>query len=215
MESFCVLLDNNKVSSHLTIEFANKIAKELQFMHKKIKQITQAVDRYGVTKLAPTIHGKMEQIVKWLINPHLNVNNGVGEQAARIIISECRVLAISQCKDSHEREEFLKQAYEAELLLNKMAHQLMKNESKVSAKQTSKTSDLNSANISKQLNEKFNILCRQIDKCLIQQAADHFIDINQPIEKLSDLIKKPSAKIGKFTGLQIIFVQSFFLIYLF
>lgn len=209
LESFCVLLDNNKASSHSAIEFADKIAKELQFMHEKIKQITQAVNRYGVTKLAPTIHGKMEQIVKWLINPYLNLNNGVGEQAARNIINECRVLAISQCKDSHEREEFLKQAYEAELLLNKMTHQLMKNESKVSAKKlTSKTSDLNSSNISKQLNEKFNMLCRQIEKCIIQQVADHFININQPIKKLSDLITKP--RIGKFKGLQIILAPSFF-----
>ena len=80
LDSLCSLIDANQSTSQQAVELAGKITKELQFTLEKIKLITQTASRFGITKLAPTIHGKMEQIIKWLTNPYLNVGSEVGEQ---------------------------------------------------------------------------------------------------------------------------------------
>ena len=147
----------------------------------------QSSNDNGVQKLSPTIHGKLEQINRWLVNPYLNTPNSVGEKAARFIIDECRRLAISQCQDPEDREDFLQQGYETELLLNQLTIKL---------KQDSRNIDSNVINAAKGLNEKFRLLARQIKRCLIQVVAENFIDINYPMKRLADIILNQSKKQG-------------------
>ena len=165
------------------------ITNGLHNLHAKIKDTTQIASNYGIHRLAPTIHGKLDQTNKWLINPYFNINNGIGEKAGRFIINECRVLAISQCKDVEDREDFLQKAYETELLLNQLINKLKKeNSDPYNHKSLSQQKiDLNAVDLGKQLIEKFKLLSKQIKRCLIQQVADDFIDINHPLKKLAEV----------------------------
>ena len=90
----------------------------------------------------------------------------------------------------------MQKAYEAELLLNQLIQRFVV-ESKSGAK---KAIDLNVLNTCKQLKEQFHMLCKQIKRCLIQQVADNFVDINQPLKKLSDLILNQNTKTGKLSA---------------
>lgn len=153
----------------------------------------QSSNDSGVQKLSSTIFGKIEQINRWLVNPYLSSQNGIGEKAAWFIIDECRRLAISQCQDPEDREDFLKQGYETELLLNQLAKKL-----KQETDRNTKVIDPNVINIGKDLKEKFRLLSRQIKRCLIQQVADNFIDVNHPMKRLADIVLNQATKQGLF-----------------
>lgn len=174
-------------------------------MHEQLKQATNAAQTYGITKPAPTLFGKVEQASKWCVNPHY-YDNGLGEQASRLVIEEGRKLAIKH-KDPVIRDDFMQTSYECEVLVNrlvKLQHQLQE-QLKISAQQpiqidndNIKNISLNSIGLGKQLQEKLNTLGQKITKDLIQQVADDFIDINYPIRKLADLVMSPPGKIFLF-----------------
>ena len=159
----------------------------MQFLHKQIFEFNTFAATNELKKLAPTIRGRIEQANKWFLNPY-NANSLSGIQAARFIIGECQRLALSQFKDLDEREFFLKQAYESEMLMNSLAS-LKKVESV-------QTIDLNIISIGKQLHQNFKFLTSTIKKALIRQVADDFMDITYPIKKLSDAVLSQPGKQG-------------------
>jgi hypothetical protein len=122
-----------------------------------------------------------------------NATATIGEQAARSIIAESRRLALSQCKDMEEREEFLKQVYECEQLINQFIRAHLSDDPTTQ----SNVIDMHLLNMGKQLQENFKVLAQNIKRALIQRVADDFIDIHNPIKKLADVVLNQSRKAGK------------------
>jgi hypothetical protein len=104
--------------------------------------------------------------------------------------------------DSDLRQDFLKTAYECELLVNKLLS--MDKNLEQSSKLIISNSNQNNiescklirANLGKQLNEKLNVLSSKINKILVEKVADDFVDINYPLKKMNEVIK--SMNTGKY-----------------
>ena len=164
-------------------------------MHTQLKTATESAQHYGIKKPSPTIFGKIEQVSKWCINPHFN-DNGLGEQAAQLVIEDGRNLAVNNLhKDSDSRTLLIQTCNECEGLVNMLQKQHEDYSKNASDPQTNpanlKTASMDMISLGKQLQEKLNSLGHMIYKDLVQQVADDFIDINYPIRKLAEIIVMP------------------------
>jgi vinculin len=156
-------------------------------LHELLKQSAHKAQYYGVNKPSPTLYGKIEQANKWFNNPYLD-DNGLGEQAAFMVIEEARKLAAAQ-KDKDLGEDFLATVFECESLVNQFLNVRGVDNRRLPTDADSQSSLLFVTGKSTQ--EKFYILGYKITKALIQQVADDFLDINHPIRKLADVITSP------------------------
>lgn len=153
-----------------------------------MKSITQMAATKGIDRLASSIYGKFEQIKKWLLSPQFSFTiSGLGEQATKFVIQECRALAIGHCKDIVDRENFLQEAYDAELLLSQLMNKLK--QIKMANKSfSSKDVDFAMVNMRRELGGKMAVLEKKIIQCVIKKVADNFIDVNLPLKKLGEVL---------------------------
>ena len=117
-----------------------------------------------------------------------------------MIIEEGRNIALYQ-KESETREDFLQTSYECELLVNKLLtidKKLEQSSKLININNNSNKIEIENcklirANLGKQLNEKLNLFSSKINKILVERVADDFVDINNPLKKMNEVIKSSSS----------------------
>lgn len=140
----------------------------------------------NLSKLAPNFAGKVEQAIKWFNNPYFE--HKIGEQATRLIIEESQLMAIQQ-KNSAFKQKYLQTNYDCDYLVNKLVELVNSNQT-----------DQNRSscfNLGRQLLEKMTQIGYLLNKCLLQQVADDFLDIYHPIKKLTETIMSENSLMNK------------------
>ncbi len=102
-----------------------------------------------------------------------------GEQVSRLIINESKQFAFEQ-KETDFKQNHINLNHELEMLIEKLVNS-------IKLPQTEENIFF-VARIGKQLNEKLYILNTYLNKCLVEQVVDDFLDIHSPIKKLTDIV---------------------------
>ncbi|CAF0804091.1 unnamed protein product [Brachionus calyciflorus] len=181
LQDISTLIHEEKRNSNLAKKTSEILKNELVSLHEILIQSINSIS-HVCTKPSPTLSGKFEQAAKWLSNPSLN-DNGLGETAAQSIIGEA--IKILQNEPNCEiRQDLEKLIHQSEYLMDEFRN--LKNDIKVDR--------LIFQNATKKAQESLNILVKKINRYYIQKVADDFLDINDPLKKLSDIVINSKGK---------------------
>ena len=126
-----------------------------------------------------------------------------------MIVDQAKKWALDQ-KEMESRDEFLTTIYECEALVRNLERlcEEINSRSIINGEQTNADEDQGQlkqemktriVDLGRQLQEKMNILEFKISQALVEQVANDFLDVNQPIRRLNDLIQLPSGYCSQFT----------------
>ncbi len=200
--------------SSLACRTAKQIANQLVTLQGQLKQSIKLIKNYDQAKLTlniwcnnPTLNekdlGNFEILIFFEIKSIIYVIFLIkfyisALKAAWVIIEEAKKCALTQTEmDSrdeflitiHECESIVKNLEKLSLEFNTSRQNSDKNELMATQEKKSLISRLGGT-----LQEKLNILEFKITRALVEQVANDFLDINQPLRRLNELIQSSSGK---------------------
>ena len=199
LSNLCILTQEGKRQSSLANRTAQQITNQLLSLHEQLRQSMKLRKNYDQTRLTLNI---------WCNNPSLN-DNEQALKAAWMIVDQAKKWALDQ-KEMESRDEFLTTIYECEALVRNLERlcEEINSRSIINGEQTNADEDQGQlkqemktriVDLGRQLQEKMNILEFKISQALVEQVANDFLDVNQPIRRLNDLIQLPSGYCSQFT----------------
>ncbi|KAH6941191.1 hypothetical protein HPB50_014889 [Hyalomma asiaticum] len=157
---------------------ARGVGLKLRELNNLIGQAITNVERSGIQQLAHTVGGRVEQALKWLVNPGVS-DRGLGEHAIQLTVEEGRRTAES-CP-MPQRAEIVQLCNEIDSLTRKLKDLCRRGQgNSPEAQQTARL-----------ISSKLLELKHKIQKALVNRVVEDFIDITTPLKLFTEAVHAP------------------------
>ncbi|EEC14249.1 vinculin, putative [Ixodes scapularis] len=157
---------------------ARGVGLRLRELNQLLSQAITNVERSGIQQLAHTVGGRVEQALKWLVNPGLS-DRGLGEHAIQLTVEEGRRTAES-CP-MPQRAEIVQLCNEIDSLTRKLKDLCRRGQgNSPEAQQTARL-----------ISSKLLELKNKIQKALVNRVVEDFIDITTPLKLFTEAVHAP------------------------
>lgn len=176
--ALCELRQEGKGSSPQAQSLARGVGLKLKELNNLLSQAINNVERSGIQQLAHTVGGRVEQALKWLVNPGLS-DRGLGEHAIQLTVEEGRRTAES-CP-MPQRAEIVQLCNEIDSLTRKLKDLCRRGQgNSPEAHQTARL-----------ISSKLLELKHKIQKALVNRVVEDFIDITTPLKQFTEAVHVP------------------------
>ncbi|CAN8010522.1 unnamed protein product, partial [Ixodes pacificus] len=173
--ALCELRQEGKGTSPQAQSLARGVGLRLRELNQLLSQAITNVERSGIQQLAHTVGGRVEQALKWLVNPGLS-DRGLGEHAIQLTVEEGRRTAES-CP-MPQRAEIVQLCNEIDSLTRKLKDLCRRGQgNSPEAQQTARL-----------ISSKLLELKNKIQKALV---VEDFIDITTPLKLFTEAVHAP------------------------
>ena len=180
IDALCELRSQNKGTSPQAQTMARSIGVQLKNLVQLIEQAIRDMERDGLQITVPrqTLEGRLEQALRWLLNPGL-YDRGLGMQAIKAIIEEARRIA-TNCPPAMA-SDLRRGAAEVEQLARQLEDLVNRGLGDSPAALT----------LARQLGLKLKDLKKLIDKALVDRVVNDFLDIHSPLKQFREAVLAP------------------------
>uniref|UniRef100_A0A1E1XF93 Vinculin n=1 Tax=Amblyomma aureolatum TaxID=187763 RepID=A0A1E1XF93_9ACAR len=176
--ALCELRQEGKGASPQAQSLARGVGLKLRELNNLVSQAIINVERSGIQQLAHTVGGRVEQALKWLVNPGVS-DKGLGEHAIQLTVEEGRRTAES-CP-MPQRAEIVQLCNEIDSLTRKLKDLCRRGQgSSPEAQQTARL-----------ISSKLLELKHKIQKALVNRVVEDFIDITTPLKMFTEAVHAP------------------------
>ncbi|XP_037528019.1 vinculin isoform X1 [Rhipicephalus sanguineus] len=176
--ALCELRQDGKGASPQAQSLARGVGLKLRELNNLIGQAITNVERSGIQQLAHTVGGRVEQALKWLVNPGVS-DRGLGEHAIQLTVEEGRRTAES-CP-MPQRAEIVQLCNEIDSLTRKLKDLCRRGQGNTpEAQQTARL-----------ISSKLLELKHKIQKALVNRVVEDFIDITTPLKMFTEAVHAP------------------------
>uniref|UniRef100_A0A6B0VEH6 Vinculin n=1 Tax=Ixodes ricinus TaxID=34613 RepID=A0A6B0VEH6_IXORI len=176
--ALCELRQEGKGTSPQAQSLARGVGLRLRELNQLLSQAITNVERSGIQQLAHTVGGRVEQALKWLVNPGLS-DRGLGEHAIQLTVEEGRRTAES-CP-MPQRAEIVQLCNEIDSLTRKLKDLCRRGQgNSPEAQQTARL-----------ISSKLLELKNKIQKALVNRVVEDFIDITTPLKLFTEAVHAP------------------------
>uniref|UniRef100_A0A131XPW9 Vinculin n=1 Tax=Hyalomma excavatum TaxID=257692 RepID=A0A131XPW9_9ACAR len=176
--ALCELRQEGKGTSPQAQSLARGVGLKLRELNNLIGQAITNVERSGIQQLAHTVGGRVEQALKWLVNPGVS-DRGLGEHAIQLTVEEGRRTAES-CP-MPQRAEIVQLCNEIDSLTRKLKDLCRRGQgNSPEAQQTARL-----------ISSKLLELKHKIQKALVNRVVEDFIDITTPLKLFTEAVHAP------------------------
>ncbi|CAN8004474.1 unnamed protein product [Ixodes hexagonus] len=173
--ALCELRQEGKGTSPQAQSLARGVGLRLRELNQLLSQAITNVERSGIQQLAHTVGGRVEQALKWLVNPGLS-DRGLGEHAIQLTVEEGRRTAES-CP-MPQRAEIVQLCNEIDSLTRKLKDLCRRGQgNSPEAQQTARL-----------ISSKLLELKNKIQKALVNRVVEDFIDITTPLKLFTEAV---------------------------
>ncbi|XP_037287676.1 vinculin isoform X6 [Rhipicephalus microplus] len=176
--ALCELRQDGKGASPQAQSLARGVGLKLRELNNLIGQAITNVERSGIQQLAHTVGGRVEQALKWLVNPGVS-DRGLGEHAIQLTVEEGRRTAES-CP-MPQRAEIVQLCNEIDSLTRKLKDLCRRG-------QGNSPEALQTARL---ISSKLLELKHKIQKALVNRVVEDFIDITTPLKMFTEAVHAP------------------------
>ncbi|XP_072141384.1 vinculin isoform X2 [Dermacentor andersoni] len=176
--ALCELRQEGKGASPQAQSLARGVGLKLRELNNLIGQAITNVERSGIQQLAHTVGGRVEQALKWLVNPGVS-DRGLGEHAIQLTVEEGRRTAES-CP-MPQRAEIVQLCNEIDSLTRKLKDLCRRG-------QGNSPEALQTARL---ISSKLLELKHKIQKALVNRVVEDFIDITTPLKLFTEAVHAP------------------------
>ncbi|XP_049514937.1 vinculin isoform X6 [Dermacentor silvarum] len=176
--ALCELRQEGKGASPQAQSLARGVGLKLRELNNLIGQAITNVERSGIQQLAHTVGGRVEQALKWLVNPGVS-DRGLGEHAIQLTVEEGRRTAES-CP-MPQRAEIVQLCNEIDSLTRKLKDLCRRG-------QGNSPEALQTARL---ISSKLLELKHKIQKALVNRVVEDFIDITTPLKQFTEAVHAP------------------------
>uniref|UniRef100_A0A131YYR8 Vinculin n=1 Tax=Rhipicephalus appendiculatus TaxID=34631 RepID=A0A131YYR8_RHIAP len=176
--ALCELRQEGKGASPQAQSLARGVGLKLRELNNLIGQAITNVERSGIQQLAHTVGGRVEQALKWLVNPGVS-DRGLGEHAIQLTVEEGRRTAES-CP-MPQRAEIVQLCNEIDSLTRKLKDLCRRG-------QGNSPEALQTARL---ISSKLLELKHKIQKALVNRVVEDFIDITTPLKMFTEAVHAP------------------------
>ncbi|CDW52063.1 vinculin [Trichuris trichiura] len=180
-DSLCELRHNKQV---IIRRLARGIAQKLrELVGSKdlgglLPQAVHGLERAGVAHPAHTVLGRIEQVLKWLANPHLD-DKGVGRNALASLLDEARRMAdLCPPKEKYAINQLCDE-------IDRLCEQLTDLQRKGMGDSPQARAAI------EQLRGKLHDLKEMMDRVLLDRVVDDFADITTPLKQFAEAVVAP------------------------
>lgn len=176
--ALCELRQEGKGASPQAQSLARGVGLKLRELNNLVSQAITNVERSGIQQLAHTVGGRVEQALKWLVNPGVS-DRGLGEHAIQLTVEEGRRTAES-CP-MPQRAEIVQLCNEIDSLTRKLKDLCRRGQgNSPEAQQTARL-----------ISSKLLELKHKIQKALVNRVVEDFIDITTPLKLFTEAVHAP------------------------
>lgn len=176
--ALCELRQEGKGTSPQAQSLARGVGLKLRELNNLVSQAITNVERSGIQQLAHTVGGRVEQALKWLVNPGVS-DRGLGEHAIQLTVEEGRRTAES-CP-MPQRAEIVQLCNEIDSLTRKLKDLCRRGQgNSPEAQQTARL-----------ISSKLLELKHKIQKALVNRVVEDFIDITTPLKLFTEAVHAP------------------------
>ncbi|KFD50139.1 hypothetical protein M513_08978 [Trichuris suis] len=189
-DSLCELRHNKQGDSPQAQGLARGIAQKLrELVGTKelgglLPQAVHGLERAGVAHPAHTVLGRIEQVLKWLANPHLD-DKGVGRNALASLLDEARRMAdLCSPKEKYAINQLCDE-------IDRLCEQLTDLQRKGMGDSPQARATI------EQLRGKLHDLKEMMDRVLLDRVVDDFADITTPLKQFAEAVVAPEGTPGR------------------
>ncbi|XP_077499286.1 vinculin isoform X4 [Amblyomma americanum] len=176
--ALCELRQEGKGASPQAQSLARGVGLKLRELNNLVSQAITNVERSGIQQLAHTVGGRVEQALRWLVNPGVS-DKGLGEHAIQLTVEEGRRTAES-CP-MPQRAEIVQLCNEIDSLTRKLKDLCRRGlGNSPEAQQTARL-----------ISSKLLELKHKIQKALVNRVVEDFIDITTPLKLFTEAVHAP------------------------
>ncbi|XP_064476948.1 vinculin-like isoform X2 [Ornithodoros turicata] len=176
--ALCELRQDGKGSSPQAQSLARGVGLKLRELNQLVNQAIANVERSGVQQPAHTVSGRVEQSLRWLLNPSVS-DRGLGENAIQLVIEEGRRMA-DGCP-MQQRAPIVQLCNEIDSLLRQLKEHCRRGQgNSPEAHQTARL-----------ISSKLLDLKNKIQKALVNRVVEDFIDITTPLKQFTEAVHAP------------------------